>query len=354
MSDVKKSRGNRFRDWLSKVLHPVRGTKPKTLYSNDVKKRPAQDTTSEDDVAQHNGTDECAGLIQTKVSESKTCDEVVDKTTIPVELSEELKALLKDGRFELLSEALREEGITTIQQLREVQIWTFLNRHSLYPIAERVEVFDYLKDQMSIDLDSDGKQDMVDEIPGRIESEINSVIESESDFKREDSESSTEALVSDLTLSSGDYANSKEGLEAEKIIKSTEQTTTTGRQDSAESINLNVENINMSEDLQKEESDDSKEVMSTEEQTIDKHTKKGIEQVSDASKQAKGLTSTEKPSNLIKTSPAEPYGSIKEPSSTPYYEIYMLVPDGFRSFLATECGFSVRVSNRLRRKVETS
>lgn len=49
-----------------------------------------------------------------------------------MELSPELRDLLRDNMFAPLRKALAEENILTVESFRTVRPWAFLNEHDLY------------------------------------------------------------------------------------------------------------------------------------------------------------------------------------------------------------------------------
>ena len=57
-----------------------------------------------------------------------------------MELSPELRDLLRDNMFAPLRKALAEENILTVESFRTVRPWAFLNEHDLYPMADRQSI----------------------------------------------------------------------------------------------------------------------------------------------------------------------------------------------------------------------
>lgn len=57
------------------------------------------------------------------------------------EACNEVEALLKDDDFRVLRESLNHEHITTIDDLKTLKLWPFMNRHDLYSIGQRQTIF---------------------------------------------------------------------------------------------------------------------------------------------------------------------------------------------------------------------
>ena len=64
-------------------------------------------------------------------------------------LDDEVNSLLQDKLFDPLKEAMKTQGITTVQKLREVNLWPFLNRYTRYSFADRQRVQEKLKELLA-------------------------------------------------------------------------------------------------------------------------------------------------------------------------------------------------------------
>lgn len=69
---------------------------------------------------------------------------------IPLVKNEELtfSSLFDDEQYSLLRETLVQSGITTIDDLRKINLWTFMNRHSLYNIQTRFKISSELNNKL--------------------------------------------------------------------------------------------------------------------------------------------------------------------------------------------------------------
>ncbi len=74
-----------------------------------------------------------ANRQETTVSAAPISDE-----TVRCVLS--MKELFKDEKYRPLYAALRESGITTLEELREINLWSFMNLRRLYTIQQRLEI----------------------------------------------------------------------------------------------------------------------------------------------------------------------------------------------------------------------
>lgn len=195
MAETKQNRKGSFREWLSKLFSPFDNEKPVTsVPEND---RPELEQHSESvvddysstnasslspeikDVATKNSFEKLGGVIApdglstaTDILQDRTLtDAQISSTEIeekadteadgPVSLNvltDELQQLFRGKNFEPLIDALKEDGITTVEQLRMTPIWVFLNRHNLYPIAERLSVLDYIQNYLNSDVEVDGEE----------------------------------------------------------------------------------------------------------------------------------------------------------------------------------------------------
>ena len=68
----------------------------------------------------------------------------------------EIEELLKDDDFRVICEALSREHITTIEGLKELKLWSFMNRYNLYSIGQRQVVFSKVNALLypAVDLDN--------------------------------------------------------------------------------------------------------------------------------------------------------------------------------------------------------
>lgn len=64
-------------------------------------------------------------------------------------LQAELAALLQDARYDALRAALLADGITTLREFRELNLWMYLNRKGLYGIEQRYAVYKQLLREVS-------------------------------------------------------------------------------------------------------------------------------------------------------------------------------------------------------------
>ena len=260
MAESRQGRKGSFRDWLSKVFKPSQETE------QDI---PEEKVEPEAPIAMESPEPEAIELQEPEMVEAQE-PEIVQEDEEPLadqaplaELSDELQQFLAGNRFAPLREALKEDQIITVEQFRLVQLWVFLNRHNLYPIAERLSVFDYIQDKLNPETE-------VDEEP---EYATEPIDETESEFEENTDD---EELESEL--------------EPEVNVAPEPE------------IEPEIDEISVPEP-----------------------------------------TVVEPLTIPVEEKPTEP----KDPAAIPYYELYPLDPDAFRTYPTEDCGFSVRVSNRL-------
>lgn len=56
-------------------------------------------------------------------------------------MNDQLSTVLSEAQYSMLLSALQAEGYTTVEQLRDVNLWSFMNQRRLYPIKERYEIW---------------------------------------------------------------------------------------------------------------------------------------------------------------------------------------------------------------------
>lgn len=64
-------------------------------------------------------------------------------------------SFFEDEKYELLYKSLKEKGITTLVELKEINLWSFMNLHQLYPIQQRLEI----STELTAKLRNAGKED---------------------------------------------------------------------------------------------------------------------------------------------------------------------------------------------------
>ena len=62
------------------------------------------------------------------------------EVAVSFENSNEFDKLFKDEKHKLLYVELRKNGITTLEELKGVNLWSFMNLHQLYPIQQRLAI----------------------------------------------------------------------------------------------------------------------------------------------------------------------------------------------------------------------
>lgn len=67
----------------------------------------------------------------------------------------EIVSFLVDEDYSLLKEELIKQGITTVEQLRELDLWSFMNRFGLYSISKRQEICNCVKSLLKDKSDDD-------------------------------------------------------------------------------------------------------------------------------------------------------------------------------------------------------
>ena len=231
MSNTKPGLKDILLGWLSKKTHSTQEVKLEA--SKEIKTENVQDKSEDQEIPVNLAASE--GFIETPIVEPTS-------ETLP-ELSDELQQLLQEKHFEPLCKTLRAEGITTVEQLKALQLWVFLNQHNLYSITERAAVFIYLEDQLNPAFEIEEKNNAEEPIVEEPIAEEEYVVEGELDIAEEPI------------------------VEGKSIVE-------------------------------------------------------------------------EEPTNMELSSPQDPF-------ITPYYKLYSINPEPYRSFPASDCGFSVRVSNRL-------
>lgn len=60
--------------------------------------------------------------------------------TVPFENSNVFDKLFEDERYKLLYVELKKKGITTLEELKRVNLWSFMNLHQLYSIQQRLTI----------------------------------------------------------------------------------------------------------------------------------------------------------------------------------------------------------------------
>ena len=98
--------------------------------------------------------------LNDSVAETIVVDKNKSETTVTSQVTPdtELAELLKDDLFVPLREALSREGINSIQGLKEIKLWPFMNRYNLYTIATRQVVLEKVQDLLNSLNKADNKQ----------------------------------------------------------------------------------------------------------------------------------------------------------------------------------------------------
>lgn len=58
----------------------------------------------------------------------------------PIAINDALDKLFEDEKYKLLYVELKKKGITTLERLKEVNLWSFMNLHQLYSIQQRLAI----------------------------------------------------------------------------------------------------------------------------------------------------------------------------------------------------------------------
>lgn len=56
-------------------------------------------------------------------------------------MKDQLVTVLSAPQYGVLLSALQAEGYATVQQLKDINLWSFMNQRRLYPIKERYEIW---------------------------------------------------------------------------------------------------------------------------------------------------------------------------------------------------------------------
>ena len=62
------------------------------------------------------------------------------KTAAPISSSNAFDKLFEDEKYDLLYKELKKKGITTLEKLKEINLWSFMNLHQLYSIQQRLAI----------------------------------------------------------------------------------------------------------------------------------------------------------------------------------------------------------------------
>lgn len=60
--------------------------------------------------------------------------------SMPITNSNAFDKLFENEKYDLLYEKLKEKGITTLEKLKEINLWSFMNLHQLYSIQQRLTI----------------------------------------------------------------------------------------------------------------------------------------------------------------------------------------------------------------------
>ena len=88
--------------------------------------------------------------------EPRTCIQPVANPTLKTEPTG-ISALLKDELYSPLCKELEHQGITTVQQLKKVKLWAFMNQFNLYSIATRQLVLTRVENLLHPTITNDDK-----------------------------------------------------------------------------------------------------------------------------------------------------------------------------------------------------
>ena len=59
---------------------------------------------------------------------------------VPISKSNAFDKLFEDEKYDLLYKELKKKGITTLEELKEINLWSFMNLHQLYSIQQRLAI----------------------------------------------------------------------------------------------------------------------------------------------------------------------------------------------------------------------
>lgn len=301
MADNKQGRKGFFRGWLSRMLRPEQDTQPEVVPSPEPEIPETIEETVEpeavpeivEETASQSEPDMVADIVVPdytepeqpveKTIELPTIEEVPETPSPEVVLSADLEALLSGARFDPLRDALKAENITTVDQLQSVNLWVLLNRHNLYPIAERLSVLNYIEDSLTPETRDDDT--IVDDDP---------VANEDEPAPSEDEETVSEPIEPEITA-------------GEEPLQETSAT---------------------DEDLELELAPELE-----------------LEPEAESEPEAEAVTEI-----IPAPVPVAPAVVVEDTASMPYCERYLLDPAAYQAFPVTECGFSVRIVNRLMAK----
>lgn len=65
---------------------------------------------------------------------------VASKNKEPEQQGTDFDRFFEDEKYDLLYKELKKKGITTLEELNEVNLWSFMNLHQLYSIQQRLAI----------------------------------------------------------------------------------------------------------------------------------------------------------------------------------------------------------------------
>lgn len=306
MAETMQRRKGFIRGWLSKMLPSSKEVQSEVAPSPETEPPVA----IEEIVFQSEPKLEAGVVVPAELESEQLLEEAVElaegETTeapLPgIELSAELETLLSGSRFVPLRDALKADNITTIEQLRSTNLWVILNRHNLYPIAERLSVLNYVQDQLTPE-----------------------VFEEDPAMTMEESDPSGTKTVAI------DAGSAVEETPEENVAM--EDTITPARPE------LSIAEVPPQETVM-EDNDDS---------VLEPEPEQEIEAESEPEEEL-SLDEETKPELAPTPMPAKASVVVEDSAAMPYCERYPLTPEDYKNFPVTECGFSVRIVNRLMAK----
>lgn len=318
MADYKRGRKGLIRGWLSKMLLYSKEVQPEIVPSPETEPPVTIEETAEPEqtvvvaeiIAPQPEPEIEADVVvpaeprseQLLGEVTELTEEVTTETSLPeTELSTELDSLLSGARFVPLRDALKADNITTTEQLRSTNLWVLLNRHNLYSIAERISVLNYVQDQLT---------------PEAFEEEPPMTMEESDPLEAETNAIDEEPVAEDVV---------EESVAMEETITPAEP-------------DLSVAVVPLRDTVM----EDTEGYVLEPEQGQEIETEYESEVVLSLEEEAKQeCTPTPMPAAI---------DVVEDFAAIPYCKRYPLNPESYKNIPVTECGFSVRIVNRLMAK----
>ena len=324
MTDIKKKGKRTFLKWLSDRILSSHGSKPKPISGELIESRPSEKIK----------------VSKTIVIEGTDTTKPMSEPISQIELSEELQGVIPGDRFEILRDALRMEGIITLDQFKLVSLWSFLNQHDLYPINERISVFEYIQDQLTREPVFKDKEGVSGEQSLEALSQVCNTSTEEANAKRTVNKESIKPKDRSVTPYCKLYS-------LDLDIYRTYPLTNTGLSGRLRNLLMRNGISNLGELLEQSDS-----IVLAMDGFGNSSLKELQMYFRNLSKTGSVRLSSSVERQRIKDflreegSDERPVAP-KEPSITPYFELYSLEPNDYSMYPATDAGFSVRVINRI-------